>query len=139
MDDFTKDTNVIKENPATNGAILSKFDNFNFIQNNQKVQTNYVSIIEVTIPSHSPEHPPVVFVLDGKPARSLWYLYQCKDGLTRAEALDRHFILSLTQHVHYFRNELGLKILTERIPPTRYANYHLITPISIRVLSQGGK
>ena len=32
-------------------------------------------IIEVTIQPDNPEDPPIVFNLDGKPARSLWYLY----------------------------------------------------------------
>jgi hypothetical protein len=133
MDDFTK------ENPAMNGANLNAIYAFKGTPKTKKAQRKNGFIVEVTIRPDNPEDSPIVFNLDGKPACSLWYLYQCQAGLTRAEALDRHFILSLTQHVRYFRKDLGLDILTERIPPTRYANYHLITPVSIRILSQGGQ
>lgn len=129
---------LTKENPAANGACLTT-DISNDTPKTKKGQCKNGFIIEVTIQPDNPEDPPLILVIDGKPARSLWHLYQCQAGLTRAEALDRHFILSLTQHVRYFRTELGLEILTERIPPTRYANYHLITPASIRILSQGGQ
>lgn len=138
MDDFTKDTAITKQNPVCGGACLTTVIS-NDTPKPKKGQCKNGFIIEVTIQSDNPEDPPIVYNLDGKPARSLWYLYQCQAGLTRAEALDRHFILSLTQHVHYFRTKLGLEIQTERIPPTRYANYHLITPVSIRILSQGGQ
>lgn len=130
--------NFTKQNPATNGACLTT-DISNVTPKPKKGQCKNGFIIEVTIQPDNPENPTIVFNLDGKPARSLWYLYQCQAGLTRAEALDRHFILSLTPHVYYFRHKLGLDILTERVPPTGYANYHLITPVSIRILSQGGQ
>ncbi len=129
---------ITKENPAANGAHSKRFDTSKNSKEQKNEQHQNDFTIEITVHSGDPEAPANVFVLHGKPAKSLWYLYQYQTGLTRAEALDKHFILSLTQHVHYFRSELDLDILTERIPPTRYANYHLITPVSIRILSQGG-
>lgn len=79
------------------------------------------------------------FIATGKEARSLYFLYQLKRGLTRAQALEKYFVLSLTQHVHTMRHEWELEILTERIQPTRYARYHLVSNIRIRALKGGRK
>jgi hypothetical protein len=128
-----------KENPAANGANLKAFDSPKDNPKLKKAQRKNCFAIEITLQQDHSEDAPAILVLNGRHAKSLWYLNQCRTGLTRIEALDEHRILSLTQHVHFFRNQLNLEIITERILPTRYANYRLITPISIRILSQGRK
>jgi len=129
---------ITKENPAGNGVNSKNIKAIQFNKNRKKKQSESDFLIEVTVHPSDPESSPIVFVLDGKPAKSLWHLDQCQAGLTRAEALDSHFILSLTQHVHFFRHELKLDIETERVDETRYARYHLLTPLKTRILSQGG-
>jgi len=133
MDNF--EDYFAKENPATNGASKSSFDkNYNKLKAGEG-QGNNGFFIEITRPSDSPEHKPIVYTLVGDHAHTLWHLYTRKSGLSRAEALKRHFILSLNEHVHFFRHELDLEIFTEKVPPTGYGIYHLITPLSIRILS----
>lgn len=129
---------ITKENPAGYGANLNTLDANKYNKKRKKKQSKSDFVIEVTVHPSDPESSPIVFVLDGKPAKSLWYLYQYQAGLTRAEALDNHFILSLTQHVHFFRHSLKLDIETERVDETHYARYHLLTPLNTRILSQGG-
>jgi len=132
MDDFKK------ENPATNGACLTT-DISNNTPKPKKGQCKNGFTIEVTIQPDNPENTPFAIVLDGDAARSLLYLYERQRGLSRAEALSKYGVLSLTPHVFRMRHKWGLDIFTERVPPTRYGIYHLITPVSIRILSQGGQ
>lgn len=132
MDKFTK------QNPVCGGACLTT-DISNNNPNQKKGQCKNGFIIEVTVDSVNPENTPVVMVLDGDAARSLLYLYERQRGLSRAEALSQYSVLSLTPHVFKMRHKWGLEIFTEKVPPTGYGIYHLITPVSIRILSQGGQ
>lgn len=128
-----------KENPATNGAHSEILLLDNNTQKLKKGQTRNAFVIEVAILSDDPKNPNVTMVITGKPARSLWLLYNCKNGLSRAEALEKYSILSITQHVSKMRHKWDLEILTERVQPTRYAIYHLITPVFIRLLNREGQ
>ena len=138
MDDFTKDTDITKENPATNGACLTTVI-CNDTPKPKKGQRKNGFSIQVTIYSDEPTDAPLVLIVSGKPARSLLCLYQSESGLTRIESLSKYGILCLTQHVSKMRHKWGLEVLTERVQPTGYGIYHLITPVSIRILSQGGQ
>lgn len=104
---------------------------------NKNAYKNYPSCFEVSV--FKDRRIAKKFIAKGKEAKSLYYLYALKRGLTRAEALDRYFVLSLTQHVHTMRHEWGLEIHTERILPTKYARYHLVSKIRIRILKGGKK
>lgn len=139
MDDFTNDTDIIKENPATNGANSTHIDTVKYMPKTKKEQRQNVFKLEVTIHADNSADAPLVLIVSGKPARSLLCLYQSPSGLTRIESLSRYGILCLTQHISKMRHKWGLDVFTQRIEPTRYGRYHLITPVSIRVLSQGGQ
>lgn len=127
-----------KKSPAANGANSNAIYSAYRRKSIQRDQYQNSFTIEVTILTDNAKDTPAVMVLDGRPARSLWRFYQGQAGLTRSEKLDRYFIPSLTRHVHYFRVKIGLYFLTKIIFPFRYATYHLITPVSIRILKQGG-
>jgi len=132
MDNFEDD--FTKQNPASNGACFTTDNKKNTPKQNKRQRKNGFAL-EIRIHSDNPKDIPVVLVVSGKPAYSLWHLYTRKGGLSRADALSKYFILCLTQHVHFFRHELDLEIFTEKVPPTGYGIYHLITPLSIRILS----
>jgi len=99
-----------KENPATNGA-------FQVISNDTSVPAKPMEV-------------------NGRVARTLQYLCACKAGLTRAEALDKYGVLSLTQHVFILRHTYGLDIVCERVRydsfegESNYGRYHLIDNIA---------
>jgi hypothetical protein len=87
-------------------------------------------------------HDEIQVEISGKTARSLQLLIEYKTGLTRMEALDRHGVLSLTQHVHTMRHDYGLQIETEWIivdEKTKYGRYHLISKVSFPSEYDGGK
>ncbi len=87
-----------------------------------------------------PEKRQVTIV--GKPLRSLKLLKENKaTGLTRAEALEKYGILSLTQHVHTLRHEYSIEIFTEWVnadETTKYGRYYLISNISFPSQENGG-
>jgi len=95
--------------------------------------------LEIILPGTATAEPRKFFVSSSKAARSLLIMYAIKMGVTRAEALGGYFVLSITQHVSKMRHHWGLEIETERVQPTGYARYHLISPITIRILTNGGK
>ena len=104
---------------------------------NGQILNGYV--LEINLPGTANAEPRKFLVGSGKTARSLLIMYAIKMGVTRAEALGAFFVLSITQHVHQMRHDWGLEIETERVPPTGYARYHLLSPITIRILQKGGK
>ena len=99
--------------------------------------------LEITVLSPDADHPARVFRVSGRTARSLKYLYDHAQGLTRIESLAQYGILSLTQHVHSLRYRYGLEIETERVPHegrdgySKFGRYHLVSLISIRDLNEG--
>ncbi len=95
--------------------------------------------LEVFHSLNDKDKPRKFYLASSNAARSLLILYLIKIGVTRAEALGEYFLLSLTQHVSKIRHEWGLEIETERVPPTGYARYHLLSPVTIRILRQGGQ
>lgn len=104
---------------------------------NGQILNGYV--LEIILPGTATAELRKFYVSSSKAARSLLIMYAIKMGVTRAEALGGYFVLSITQHAHQMRHDWGLEIETERVPPTGYARYHLISPITIRILTNGGK
>lgn len=74
-------------------------------------------------------------------ARSLLLIALTKNGVSRAEALEKYSILSLTQHVHKIRKKCSYwhVIETEIIKPKGYGRYHLPPDIKLRLFTLGGK
>lgn len=104
---------------------------------NGQILNGYV--LEIIIPRTATAEPRKFFINSSKGARSLLIMYAIKMGVTRAEALGGYFVLSITQHVSKMRHDWGLEIETERVPPTGYARYHLLSPITMRILTNGGE
>lgn len=99
---------------------------------------------QVTVynPNCNNAHDEIQVEIAGKAARSLQLLKESKAGLTRMEALEKHGVLSLTQHVHILRHDYGLHIETEWIivdEKTKYGRYHLISKVSFPSQYDGGK
>lgn len=124
-----------KESPAANGAEVSVHSDFATKIINGQIKSGYV--LEIILPSTATAESRTFYVTGGKAARSLLIMYAIKLGMTRAEALGEYFVLSITQHVHKMRHEWELEIETERVPPTGYARYHLLSPVTIRILKGG--
>ncbi len=99
-----------------------------------QIKSGYV--LEIVLPGTAQAEPRSFYVRSSKPAFSLLLLYLKKLGMTRAEALDQYFILSLTQHVHIMRKYWDLDVVTELIPPDNYARYHL-PPLTIKIYQTG--
>ncbi len=102
---------------------------------NGQIKNGYV--LEIILSGTETTEPHKFYVGASNAARSLLIMYAIKMGVTRAEALGGYFVLSITQHVHKMRHEWGLEIETERVPPTGYARYHLISPVTVNIIVGG--
>ncbi len=127
-----------RKSPATNEACKNDLP-LKATSKPRKKQVLTDSYLEVTVwPEHADEEPYVI-QMNGKHARSLKRLHECRStGLTRMEAVEHFNILCLTQHVYILRHDFDLDIYTEELKPEKYARYHLISRISLRDISNGG-
>lgn len=116
------------------GAEVSLHSNFASKITTGQIKSGYV--LEIILPGTAGAEPRSFYVRSSKPAYSLLLLYLKKLGMTRAEALDQYFVLSLTQHVHIMRKYWDLDVVTELIPPDNYARYHL-PPLTIKIYKTG--
>jgi hypothetical protein len=106
---------------------------------NGQIKNRY--IVEISFYQNEDDKPKYHYLGASDEARSLLLLACTKHGITRTEALDKYFILSLTQHVSEIRKHCGYwdVIDTERVGPKRYARYHLSKDITIRLFKIGGQ
>jgi hypothetical protein len=102
---------------------------------NGQIKKGYV--LEIILPGTETAEPHKFYIGASNAARSLLIMYAIKMGVTRAEALGAYFVLNITQHVHTMRHKWGLEIETEPVPPTRYARYHLISPVIVNIFVRG--
>lgn len=121
------------------GAEISLYSNFATKILNRQAQSGYV--VEISFRRNEGNGPEYHYLGKCDAARSLLLIARSKQGATRAEALERYFILSLSQHVHIVREHCNFwyVIDTERVGPTRYARYHLPDDIAIRLFKDGGR
>lgn len=123
-------TDKKKKLGAGSTEINKNFLTSNYIEKIKSGQTDYAYWLELVFEDQNKDS---FFLPASKEAKSLLLIYRAKNGLTRAEALERHFILCLTQHVAKIRHVWGLNIFTEHVGPKRYGRYHLLTPLVINV------
>ena len=128
-----------KKSPVANGAEVSLYSNIATKILKRQPQSGYV--LEISFRRKEGDEFEYHYLSTSDTARSLLLIARAKHGVTRAEALEKYFILSLSQHVHIVREHcnFGDVVDTERVGLKRYARYHVPEDVEIRLFKTGGK